>query len=125
MNTWKRIVSMAAMAVGGLSGSSAVSAATARQAEAPSGVREIEIVVDGGYHPRRILLREGERVRLRFLRKEYGGCTRKVVFPSLGLERELPTGQPVVIELPALAAGEHEFRCGMNMMRGELVVEKA
>ena len=44
------------------------------------------------------------------------------MFPGLDLRRELPTDQPVVIELPALAAGVFEFRCAMNMIRGLLVV---
>lgn len=85
--------------------------------------REIEIVVRGGYTPNRITIREGERVRLRFVRHEYSSCTREVVFPTLGIRRELPPHEPVVIELPALTAGEHEFRCGMNMLRGTIVVE--
>lgn len=87
-----------------------------------AAVREIEIVVQGGYKPSRIEIHEGERVRLRFLRKEYNACTREVVFPKLGIRRELPPDQPVVIELPLLAPGEYEFRCGMNMVRGTLVV---
>ena len=33
----------------------------------------VEVVVQGGYHPDRIVVQEGEPVRLRFLRKEYSG----------------------------------------------------
>ncbi len=84
--------------------------------------REIEIIVDGGYRPDRITVREGERVRVYFVRHEYSSCTREVVFPTLGIRRELPPHQPVVIELPPLRAGEHEFRCGMNMIHGTIVV---
>jgi plastocyanin domain-containing protein len=85
-------------------------------------VREIEIVVEGGYKPNRIEIHEGERVRLKFVRKEYDSCTREVVFTKLGIRRELPPNQPVIIDLPALAPGEYEFKCGMNMIRGTLVV---
>lgn len=85
-------------------------------------VREIEVVVEGGYKPKRIEVRQGERVRLRFVRKEHGSCTREVQFPKLGIRRELPTNQPVVIELPALEPGEYEFKCGMNMIKGAVVV---
>ncbi len=87
-----------------------------------AAVREVEVVVDGGYQPSRIEVRPGERVRLRFVRRDYGGCTREVVFPSLNLRRELPTDQPVVIDLPALPLGETTFQCGMNMLRGSIVV---
>lgn len=85
-------------------------------------IREIEIIVDGGYRPDRVDVTEGESVRLRFVRRDYSSCTREVVFPSLGIRRELPTNQPVTIELPSLKAGEVEFRCGMNMIRGKIIV---
>jgi plastocyanin domain-containing protein len=99
-----------------------VTPASAQTAEQPAPPREIEIVVDGGYRPAKITVRQGERVRLRFIRKEYTGCTREVVFPTIGLRRELPPNQPVIVELPALPAGEYEFRCGMNMVRGAITV---
>lgn len=96
-----------------------LSAPIAAQDEA---TREIEVVVDGGYRPDRITLRAGERVRLRFVRHEHSSCTRELVIAALNIRRELPPHRPVVIELPALRAGEYEFRCGMNMVRGRIVV---
>ena len=85
-------------------------------------VREIEVIVDGGYRPARITVAEGERVRLKFVRREQSPCTREIVFAALDIRRELPTDQPVLIELPALTAGEYEFKCGMNMIKGVLEV---
>lgn len=110
---WLGVVLGAAMMV-------APSAARAQQAD--GGVREVEVVVDQDYQPSRIEVTQGERLRLRFLRRSYGGCTREVVFPTLNLRRELPTNQPVVIELPALPLGDTPFQCGMNMVRGVVVV---
>lgn len=92
-------------------------------AEGGSDIREIEIVVDGGYQPNRVTAVEGEKIRLKLLRKDYSPCSREVVFESLGIRRELPTGTPVLIDLPALPAGEIELKCGMNMLRGKIVVE--
>ena len=86
-------------------------------------LREIEIVVDGGYKPARIVITQGERVRLKLIRRDYSPCTREIVFASLGIRRELPTDVPVVIELPALSPGEVQFKCGMSMLRGVIVVE--
>lgn len=99
-----------------------VAPSLARAQQADGGVREVEVVVDQDYQPSRIEVTQGERLRLRFLRRSYGGCTREVVFPTLNLRRELPTNQPVVIELPALPLGETPFQCGMNMVRGMVVV---
>ena len=85
--------------------------------------REIEITVRRGYQPNRIEVLEGERVKLRFVRHESRDCSREVVFPALGIRRELPEGKPVIIQLPDLAPGEYEFKCGMDMIRGTLVVK--
>lgn len=98
------------------------SQADATTAAQTPAVREIEVIVDGGYRPGRITVAEGERVRLKFVRREQSPCTREVVFAALNIRRELPTDQPIIIELPALAAGEYEFKCGMNMIKGVLEV---
>jgi plastocyanin domain-containing protein len=97
-------------------------AGDARAESAQQKAREIEIVVQGGYKPDRIELAEGENVQLRFIRKESSGCSREVVFPALGIRKELPEGTPVVIHLPVLKAGEYVFTCGMDMIRGKLIV---
>lgn len=96
----------------------------ARADSAHHEVREIEIVVAGGYTPSRIEVVEGQHVRLKFIRKESSGCTREVVFPALGIKKELPEGTPVIIHLPELKAGEYEFKCGMNMIKGKLIVRQ-
>ncbi|APR78703.1 Hypothetical protein A7982_04050 [Minicystis rosea] len=85
--------------------------------------REIEIVVDRGYQPSHIVIQQGERIRLKIVRKDYSPCARDIVFTTLGIRRELPVNEPVFIDLPALAPGEVEFHCGMNMLRGTIVVE--
>jgi plastocyanin len=92
------------------------------EARAAETRKEVKVAVDRGYQPNLIEVKEGELVRLTFLRTDYTPCTREVVFPELGIRKELPTNKAVVIELPALKAGEYEFRCGMNMVRGTIVV---
>lgn len=95
-------------------------------AETAPSVREIEIVVDeGAYEPSRITIKKGERVRLKFVRKEYSGCTRELVIAALNVRRELPPDKPVFVEVGDLEPGEYEFRCGMNMVRGTIVVAGA
>lgn len=102
----------------------AVSALTAGPARAQDAgaTREVRIEVQGAYRPARVEVAAGERVRLVFYRRDYGPCTREVVFPTLGIRRTLPTNEAVAIDLPPLAPGEHAFRCGMNMVHGTLVV---
>jgi plastocyanin domain-containing protein len=98
----------------------ATTAPSAATAQAPT--TDIEITVDGGYSPNRIEVRAGTHVRLHFTRHEYSGCTREVVFPTLGLREELPPHETVIIDLGVLPAGEHAFHCGMNMIHGVVVV---
>jgi plastocyanin domain-containing protein len=114
MKHWRWMVAGAALAA-------APQAVSAQDA----GTREVEVVVDQGYEPSRVEATAGERLRVRFLRRSDGGCTREVVFPTLNLRRELPTGQPVVVDLPPLPAGETPFHCGMNMVRGVIVARVA
>ena len=94
-------------------------------AHAETPIREIPVTVQGGYHPDRIEVPAGERVRLVFTRTEYSGCTRELLFPALELRVELPTNQAVVVELPPLAPGEWSFHCGMKMIHGSVVVVPA
>lgn len=89
---------------------------------AAEATRTIDVVVDGGYTPSRITVRAGERVTLRFVRREYTPCTSEVVFPTLGIRRALPTDELVLVELPALDVGRYAFHCGMNMIHGTIVV---
>jgi plastocyanin domain-containing protein len=120
MKLLKRILTTAGLS---FIGAAAVATPTHAQADgAHHEVREIEVIVQGGYKPNRIEVVEGQHVQLKFVRKEAGGCTREVVFPALGIRKELPEGQPVMIHLPALEPGEYEFKCGMNMIRGKIVV---
>jgi plastocyanin len=95
--------------------------AAAKQEET-GAVREIEIVVDRGYKPSFIEVTEGERIRLKFTRLDYTPCTEEVQIPSLNIRQALPTNKSVVVELPPLKAGDVEYTCGMNMVRGTLVV---
>jgi plastocyanin domain-containing protein len=99
-----------------------VAPATAAIAETAPAYREIEIFVEGGYKPANITVKAGERVRLKFVRKEYSGCTRELVIAAFGIRKDLPPNKPVLVDLPPLAPGEYEFRCGMNMVRGSITV---
>lgn len=89
-----------------------------------SGVQEIRVTVKGGYSPDRIVVREGRPVRLNFYRDETASCSEQVVFGDFGIARNLPPFQNTAIEFTPDKPGEFTFTCGMNMLRGKLVVEK-
>jgi len=87
-----------------------------------AGVQEVQVEVRASYIPDRIQVEQGRPVRLVFTRREPNPCTDQVVFPDFGIVRDLPVGQPVPIEFAPDRAGEFEFHCGMNMVRGRLSV---
>jgi hypothetical protein len=76
-----------------------------------------------GFAPAQLTVAAGRPVKLAVTREQLPNCASRVVFPSLGLTREVPLGRTVVIELPALPAGELRFTCGMGMYKGALVVQ--
>jgi plastocyanin domain-containing protein len=90
-----------------------------------TGVQEVEVVVRSGYTPDRIEVRQGRPVRLTFLRKETNPCTEQVVIGDFGIARTLPEGERVPVEFNPDRPGEFTFHCGMNLVRGTLVVKPA
>lgn len=81
------------------------------------------VVNEQGFEPARVTLRAGTPARLTFVRTTDKTCGTEVVFPSLDIERALPLNEPVVIEFTPAKDGEVAFACGMNMLRGTVVVQ--
>ena len=88
-----------------------------------TGVQEIKVTVKGGYSPDVIVVKNGVPVRLNFYRDETSSCSEKVVFGDFGIAKDLPAFKTTPIEFTPEKTGEFTFACGMNMIRGKLVVE--
>ncbi len=88
-----------------------------------SGTQEIKVTVRGGYSPDVIVVKKGVPVRLNFYRDETSSCSEQVVFGDFGIAKELPAFKTTPIEFTPEKAGEFTFACGMNMLRGKLIVE--
>ena len=88
-----------------------------------SGVQEVNVTVRGGYAPDVIRVRQGRPVRLNFYRDETASCSEQIVFGDFGIMRDLPAFKTTPIEFTPANPGEFTFTCGMNMMRGKLIVE--
>mgnify|MGYP001189966961 CR=1 FL=1 len=97
------------------------SAATAQSAA--DGTQEVTIGVEGGYSPSEVRVRKGSAVRLVFDRKEKSPCSEELVISELGVRRFLKPFEKTAIEFTPQQAGSYEFTCGMNMLRGRIVVE--
>lgn len=96
------------------------------QSERGSGldVQTVKIVVGAqGYEPGKVSVRAGAPVRVTFLRTSDATCGTEVVFPSLDIKRALPLDEPVVVEFTPAKTGDITFVCGMNMLKGVVVVQ--
>ncbi len=75
-----------------------------------------------GYQPDSFKLRQGIPARVTFVRKVESGCGTEIVLADYNIKRELPFNQPVTIEFTPAKAGEFNFACGMDMLRGKIIV---
>lgn len=87
-----------------------------------TGVQEIKVTVKGGYSPDVIVVRKDMPVRLDFYRDETSSCSEQVIFGDFHIARALPAFKTTPIEFTPDKAGEFTFTCGMNMLRGKLIV---
>lgn len=88
-----------------------------------TGVQEIDVTVKGGYSPDVIVVRKGMPVRLNFYRDETASCSEQVIFGDFGIARDLPPFKTTPVEFTPDKAGEFTFTCGMNMLRGKVIVQ--
>lgn len=90
----------------------------------PSGQSaRVEIAVTkDGFVPARVTVPAGQSITLVFTRTAEATCATEVVVSSLKLRKELPLNKPIVVEMPPQRSGEIGFACGMDMLRGAVVV---
>jgi plastocyanin domain-containing protein len=88
-----------------------------------TGMQEINVTVKGGYAPDVIAVKQGVPVRLNFYRDETSSCSEQVIFGDFGVARDLPAFKTTAVEFTPDKAGEFTFTCGMNMLRGKLIVQ--
>jgi plastocyanin domain-containing protein len=91
--------------------------------EAASGVQEAFIKVKGGYTPDVLIFEAGKPIKLNFLREETAACTEEVIFSDFNKRALLTPFKTIPLELTIDKSGEYEFRCGMGMIRGKLIVQ--
>lgn len=80
------------------------------------------VLNEKGYQPASIQLRAGIPARLTFVRQIEATCGTEIVLANYGIKKDLPLNQPVVVEFTPAKTGEFSFVCGMNMLKGKLVV---
>lgn len=88
------------------------------------GVQRVRITVKGGYSPDTVVVKKGLPVEIDFYRDEVSTCTEEVIFNDFKISRHLPAFKTTTVKLTPEREGTFTFNCGMNMVRGKLVVEE-
>ena len=91
--------------------------------ESAGGIQEQVITVSGGYSPATVTVRAGRPVRLLFDRQETNPCSEEIVIGAFGIKKFLPAHQRTAVEFTPTTPGTFDFRCGMGMLHGKLVVQ--
>ncbi|MGK7872292.1 MAG: cupredoxin domain-containing protein [Xenococcaceae cyanobacterium] len=97
----------------------------AQSAQTHQGVQELDITVDGGYMPDRLVVQAGQPVRLNFFRQDPSSCLEKVLLPDFHQAADLLLNQTTSVEFTPDKPGSYTFHCGMNMFRGVVEVKGA
>lgn len=76
-----------------------------------------------GFEPSSVKMPSNRVAHVRFVRKTDRTRGKKLVFPALGIERKLPLNEPVDVTISAGKARTLTFACGMNMLKGKVIVK--
>jgi plastocyanin domain-containing protein len=99
------------------------------RAEAPapvasSGAQEIALTVtDAGFQPAEVQVAKDRPIRLTITRKTDATCAREIIFKEIAVKQDLPLNQAVTVDLPAQPSGTLHYACGMDMIKGSVVVQ--
>lgn len=88
----------------------------------PADAIQIKVGADG-FAPTQIKIEASRPTILAITRDAHPNCANKILIPALGISRDLPLGETIIIELPAMKARELSLTCGMGMYKGLIVVQ--
>jgi plastocyanin domain-containing protein len=95
---------------------------TALTAAAATPRKTVRIDISGGfYNPKEVKVKKGQPIRLQFVRDAKPTCGDSLVIPSLKVKQQLEVGKPFYVNVTPTK--DIAFGCGMDMMRGKIVVQ--
>lgn len=97
---------------------------SSQQADLANGRQEGQVVVKGGYEPEVLYLKQGVPAEVTFKMEDKTACLSHLVFPSLGVDKDLSKEKLAKVQIPIDKAGEIDYACGMDMFHGKIVVRQ-
>jgi plastocyanin domain-containing protein len=79
-------------------------------------------VTEDGFVPSKVKVKKGEKLRLVVTRKTDRTCAKEIVVKDHGIEKKLPLGTPVTVELTPKKSGEIHYACGMGHITGVVFI---
>ncbi|MEP6787581.1 MAG: cupredoxin domain-containing protein [Acidobacteriota bacterium] len=76
-----------------------------------------------GYRPESFRLKKGIPASVTFIRRTKDSCGEVVVLPAYGIRKTLPFNEPLTVTFTPKKTGTFDFTCGMDMLRGQIIVE--
>jgi sulfite exporter TauE/SafE len=88
-----------------------------------AGGNIVNITADGsGYAPHTTQAKAGQPITLIVKSQDLYTCAQGMVFPKLGIQKQLPPNGTTTIEIPAQPTGTLAYTCSMGMYRGEISI---
>jgi plastocyanin domain-containing protein len=94
---------------------------TANGAQASAQEQTIEVA--GAFTPASVTIPANTPARLHFRRGDEPTCAEEIVFPELNLRKKIAANETVTFDIPAQQARTLNFACGMDMLKGTIVVQ--
>jgi plastocyanin domain-containing protein len=92
--------------------------------EAPPSTEAVAIsVTEEGFVPKEIHVKAGQPVTLAVTRKTERTCATELVLKEYAINQKLPMNETVEIKFTPTHAGQLTYACGMDMIKGHIVVE--
>jgi sulfite exporter TauE/SafE len=83
----------------------------------------VNLTADGsGYSPHVTQAKAGQPITLVVKSQDLYTCAQGIVFPKLGMQKQLPPNGTTTIEIPAQPAGTLSYSCSMGMYRGQISI---
>lgn len=83
----------------------------------------LDIIVEGGYNPSQIVIKNNQPTTLNFIRKDANPCLEEVVLSEFKIKKYLPLNEKVSLVLNPKESGTFPFSCGMGMFHGKIIVK--
>jgi len=93
------------------------------EVKAQEGAQEVRILVERGYAPETVVVKKGIPLKLIFERKEADSCSERLLIPDFKINQFLAPNAITEVAFTPDKLGEFEFRCGMGMLHGKLIVK--